>query len=395
MLKRYIIIITVFILVLCWVLFYFMNITINIKSESNEYSNISDPTRKSSIDSLTDGLSRTSKLEEPKEKLVKYKGLIEHIFFHPLIAYPQLAFDNDALSRGYNDYFITVSEFERIIDSLYRKNFILIRLEDVYQERKINGKLILEKKDLFLPKGKKALVISIDDLNYYPYMIENGNVSKLVLTSNGNISAYTKDKNGKESWSNDNEIIPILNDFVKLHPDFSLNGARGVICLTGYEGILGYHTQSGSPNRKSEIINAVKVVKKLKELGWSFGSHSYGHINVDKVSLQKLKEDTALWKNEVEPLVGSTHLYFYPFGSRVKYGSDKFNFLVKSGFKVISAVGPTSYTKIIDGAFTMDRRHMDGTALIQQPNSLRDLFDAGDVLDKVNRPLKYWNPTNR
>ncbi|MCL5677303.1 MAG: hypothetical protein M1602_05490, partial [Firmicutes bacterium] len=42
-----------------------------------------------------------------EERLVAYSGPIEHIFFHPLIAYPELAFDNDSLARGYDDWFIT------------------------------------------------------------------------------------------------------------------------------------------------------------------------------------------------------------------------------------------------------------------------------------------------
>ena len=36
--------------------------------------------------------------------------------------------------------------------------------------------------------------------------------------------------------------MPILNKFVKEHPDFSLNGEKGVVALTGYEGVLGYRT---------------------------------------------------------------------------------------------------------------------------------------------------------
>jgi hypothetical protein len=34
---------------------------------------------------------------------VKYEGSVEHIFFHPLIAYPELAFDGDGLAKGYDN----------------------------------------------------------------------------------------------------------------------------------------------------------------------------------------------------------------------------------------------------------------------------------------------------
>lgn len=318
--------------------------------------------------------------------LVPYNGIVEHIFFHPLIAYPELAFDGDYQEQGYNDYFTTIPEFERIIEELYKRDFVLVHLSDVYEE--INGQVVARTHQL--PEGKKPIVISIDDLNYYEYMIENGNAYKLILDETGKIATYSKDPFGNDVVSYTDEIVTILDTFVKKHPDFSHEGAKGTIALTGYEGILGYRTQEGSPNRESEIEEAKKIVSELKRTGWIFASHSYGHINVTNVSLNRLKSDTEAWKREVEPLVGPTPLYIYPYGARADYQSDKFKYLVNSGYKVISAVGPTSYTKVINGAYTMDRRHMDGIGFISQPDTMTDLFDVNYVLDTVNRPKKYW-----
>ncbi|ALS26349.1 glycoside hydrolase/deacetylase [Paenibacillus sp. 32O-W] len=333
---------------------------------------------------------RDDRPDESDEGLVPYDGVVEHLFFHPLIAYPELAFDGDAMSDGYNNYFTTVPEFKRMLEALYERDFILVDLNDVYEEKKVNGKLKLTKKTMMLPPGKKPLVISIDDLNYYEYMIENGNVFKLVLDEDGNVATWSKTPDGEEIVSRDNEIVPILDLFVEEHPDFSFRGAKGVLALTGYEGVLGYRTQSGSPDRESEIAAAKPVIERLKETGWVFGSHSYGHINVPNVSLTRLKQDTAKWKREVGSLVGDTALFIYPYGARVDPGDAKFDFLVASGYKVLSAVGPTSYTKVQGGAYTMDRRHMDGIALIEQQKTLADLFDPDAVLDRDNRPRSYW-----
>ena len=49
---------------------------------------------------------------QPAEDLVLYKGAVEHIFFHPLIAYPERAFRHDSEERGFNDWCITVPEFD-------------------------------------------------------------------------------------------------------------------------------------------------------------------------------------------------------------------------------------------------------------------------------------------
>ncbi|MCL5045206.1 MAG: hypothetical protein M1598_00015, partial [Actinobacteria bacterium] len=86
-----------------------------------------------------------------QEKLVHYTGPIENIFFHPLIAYPELAFDNDSLSRGYDDWFVTVPEFRKILDALYKNNYILISINDVFEERTEGGKPMLTPKHLLLP----------------------------------------------------------------------------------------------------------------------------------------------------------------------------------------------------------------------------------------------------
>ncbi|MFQ9739281.1 MAG: hypothetical protein ACLR06_17395 [Christensenellaceae bacterium] len=54
------------------------------------------------------------------------------------------------------------------------------------------------------------------------------------------------------------EFVPIVEEFVAKHPDFSYRGARGTIFLTGFDGILGYRTQRDSPNRKRETEKAKK-----------------------------------------------------------------------------------------------------------------------------------------
>jgi hypothetical protein len=330
------------------------------------------------------------KLEYPQaeenevEDLVVYDGPIEHIFFHPLIAYPELAFDNDSLSQGYNDWFVTVKEFNRILDSLYQKDFILIDIKSIYEEKVVKGKKVLTKKELLLPINKKPLIISIDDLNYYDYMIENGNVHKLIVDSEGNIATFSATPKGENVIAYDNEIIPIVDEFIKKHNDFSFQGAKGVIALTGYQGVLGYRTDNvDSPAYKSEKNEALKVIERLKETGWSFASHGYGHLDANKVSYNRLVKDTERWKNEVEPLIGPTPIYVYPYGSRVETGDAKYNYLVKSGFNVLCSVGPAPYKKMMPNSIMMDRRHIDGMALRDQRSKLLDLFDSNEVIDKI------------
>jgi len=162
-----------------------------------------------------------------QENLVLYTGSVQHIFFHPLIAYPQLTFDGDLQAQGFNEWFVTVPEFKKMIESIYAKGFILINLSDIYEKKTVEDKEILAAKQLFLPKGKKPLVLSIDDLNYYRYMVQNGIVNKLIVDKEGKIATYSKNPQGKEVIDYDNEIVPILDSFVSEHPDFSFHGHKG------------------------------------------------------------------------------------------------------------------------------------------------------------------------
>lgn len=322
--------------------------------------------------------------------LVPYVGRVEHVFIHPLLAYPEQAFDGDAQALGLDDWFITVPEFNRILDSLYAKGFILVDINQVYEEVESNGKQLLQRRELLLPEGKKPIILSIDDLNYNRYMIGNGMVHKLIVDEAGHIATYSLDKDGEPSISRTNECVPILDQFVSDHPDFSHQGAKGTLALTGYEGILGYRTNNGSPNREAEIAAVKPVIAKLKETGWNFASHSYGHPNVQTMTYSRLVRDARLWQEEVQSLVGSTQVYVYPFGDAVPEGSDKFVYLQQQGFKIFCAVGIESYEKISSktNAVMTDRRHIDGITLRQQRERFLDLYDANEVIDLEARPQR-------
>lgn len=320
---------------------------------------------------------------EEETNLITYNGPIEHIFFHPLVAYPQLAFDGDAKSKGYDEYFVTVKEFTSMIESIYEKNYMLIKMSDIFEEKEADGKVRLVKKELKLPKDKKPLILSVDDINYYQYMIENGNVYKLIIDSNDHIASYSKDPDGNEVVSEENEIVPLLDHFVEEHPDFSLHGAKGILALTGYQGVLGYRTNDmKSPHYQQEKEEAVKIINRLKEDGWEFASHGYGHLSTRDIGLQTLKNDTARWVKEVLPLIGKTDIYIYPFGSSVLPNDAKFQYLESAGFKIFCSVGPNPYLKYTDQYAMMDRVHIDGIGLETQQHILNRFFDSDSLIDQ-------------
>ena len=260
----------------------------------------------------------------PAEQLTQAWGPeqpVEHLFFHPIIAYPQYAFSSAVPAdrqKGLDDWMVTVDEYKKILQNVYDKGYILVAMEDVWSEVTDDSGTHMVRNTLMLPEGKKPLIISFDDVNYYDYMLAEGFTSKLVVGEDGQIWAECTDPYTKETFlTQDLDATPILDNFVLEHPDFSLNGAKAIYSLTGYQGILGYRTQNdrdiapGDPKRpefeayRQREIDAVKpVIARLKETGWTFGSHTWGHINLgsETRTLESVKTDTERWLEEVGSL---------------------------------------------------------------------------------------------
>ena len=140
---------------------------------------------------------------------------------------------------------LTVDEYNKILQSVYDKGYVLVDIGDVWSETTgEDGQPKMVRNTLYLPEGKKPLILSYDDTNYYEYMLANGFTYKLVIGEDGKIASWGKDPQGNEVTSRDLDAIPILDKFVEEHPDFSPFGAKGCLSLTGYQGILGYRTQT-------------------------------------------------------------------------------------------------------------------------------------------------------
>ena len=337
---------------------------------------------------------------------VPYDGVVEHLFFHPVVAYPELAFDGDNQANGIDDYMVTVDEYNKILESVYEKGYVLVDINDVWSETTgEDGQPKMVKNTLYLPEGKKPLILSYDDTNYYPYMLENGFTYKLIIGDDGKIASWGKDPQGNEVVSRDLDAIPILDKFVEEHPDFSPFGAKGCLSLTGYCGILGYRTQTDSAdqspefeaNRQKEREAVKPIVAELKRTGWTFGSHTWGHIRLGTKSLESIQTDTQKWLNEVGSLVGPTTILFYPHGERPD-GNDwqntgpVFQYLQGQGFRVFCSVGTESFSYIKKDicAVICDRLHPDGTTLRSAKARERYLqfYDAKDIIDLDVRPQR-------
>lgn len=268
---------------------------------------------------------------------------------------------------------ITVKQFKTILGELYANNFILIDSQSLYS---FNADGKLKRNTLYLPKGKKPLILSLDDLSYYSYMRNGGFAHRLVLDGDI-VKTEVIIPDGNKIITDDGDVVPIVDAFVKEHPDFSQNNAKGIIGVTGFQGILGYRTQLKSTKRDADIKAVLPVVESLKKSGWIFANHSFSHDKIfltDKISSLQLADDISRWKSQVEPLVGPTNIFIGPFGEVFKEGDPRRKELIDAGFNVLYGVGMDGYTKFFDNHFVMNRADIDGYRLSHNPKTLYKLF---------------------
>ena len=346
-----------------------------------------DPTHEPLEDPFDDPTPTPRATPKPYDgELVEYKGDFFHVFFHYLIAYPDIAKTTSYMANLDTDC-VTAKEFKAALQDLYERDFVLVDITTyVTNDVDDDGNPIIKRAPVMVPPGKKPLVMSFDDLSYTTNKLHKGTIDKIILDADGNLAAQTIMEDGTVDIRYDNEVIPILEAFVSEHPDFSPFGVKGMLALTGFDGILGYRTHRDSPNRESEIEAVKPIIQALKDAGWTFASHSYGHIHTDKQTIERVTEDANHWRDEVQPLVGETPVLVYPFGESVKNTDPKFKILMDHGFNIFCGVGMKPFASWKSNYFFMDRQSIDGYTLRNYADThLVPLIDAHDVFDAEAR----------
>lgn len=332
------------------------------------------------------------------KKLVEYTLPVEHLAIRPLIATPALAFDNDNYSKNAEDLMLTVNEFRKILDQLYQKNYILIDINTLVNSAG-------QKNRLFYPEGKKPIILTIEGLNYYAGRSRSGNSDNLLFDANGNVASSYKNENGMAVIDRDGEAIGILEQFIEAHPDFSFDGSKGNISLTGFECIFGYVTNEDQVDDRTKAFvdnqlspftitpaeiasnkkKVVAIITKLKNNGWSFSSSTYGNILVADATLEQLQKDTDKWIEQVGSLIGNTKTFLFPSGSIVSSKDPKGSYLVGKGFLIHSGIGPWAYFNFSGTNLYMDRISLNGLALRFQ--NLSRFFDVKTIYEptRINK----------
>lgn len=369
-----------------------------------------------------DIISLLAEYEAAKSNLVATSPYnVTHIFFHSLVVDPARGFSLtgdsgwDNGTAGFCQWMTTVDEFNAIMNQMYERGYVLVSINDLVDKTTDeNGVVHITAKDIYLPQGKIPFVLSLDDLSYYHSYDGRGCATKMIVGEDGTPTCEYVDANG-EGHVGSYDCVPLLDDFIEQHPDFSYKNAKGTIALTGYNGILGYRTDycyrdrvdltsdqqawlDANPNFdwNAECEQAKQVADAIKADGWTFASHTWGHIRIGDASLESLQTDTQKWLDYVKPLIGDTDIIIFAHGQDLAnwdedYASTaKFQYLKSVGFDVYCNVDSTQYfVQIEDQFLRMGRRNLDGYRLWQAVyggnDKVSDLIDAASVFDP-NRP---------
>ena len=333
---------------------------------------------------------------------------VTHIFFHTLIKDVSKAFDGDGNEAGYNQVMTTISEFNSIIEQMYEKGYVMVSLHDMCQ---VNEDGTVSRKEIRLPEGKIPFVLSQDDVSYYHYMVGDGFARNLIVDENGDIRNEYVEDDGSISVG-DYDMVPLIDRFVEKHPDFSYHGHKGIIALTGYEGVLGYRTDEVYKTREesrvteyqrafldanpdfdfdAEVQKATKVAQAMKAEGWEFASHTWGHINPAAFGYNATVQDTTRWLENVAPIVGDTDVLIFAFGADIHdwrpytHDNEIFDYLKGKGFSIYCNVDSSQvhWVQFGDDYMRQGRRNLDGYRMYYSPELIADLFDVEKAWDKA------------
>ena len=356
---------------------------------------------------ITEHTEITMRLSEYKQtinSLIAHNdpGSIPNLSFHVLIADPSRAFTNQRFGGQYNRNFVTIDEFQKILDQLYNNGYVLVELEHCIAETVTGDTITYSAKPVLLPDGKKPVMITETMVNYYNYMIDGngdgtpdkdgaGFASKLVVDDlTGNIQAEMVTASG-ETVRGDYDLVPILEKFIDAHPDFAYKGARATLAVTGDEGIFGYRINSGVKNSKGEdyynqqVEEAKKIVAALKDKGYEIACYTYGNINYGDKSASDIQADIASWKMEIMPVVGTLDTIVYAKSSDISatgaYTGGKYNVLSEAGFRYFIGNGTSPSADVTSSYVRQKRIMVTGQYMAHTATMYTNYFDAKSVLN--------------
>lgn len=361
------------------------------------------------LDSFSGNMENYPEMVALKSEYVNAMGKMVHwndpnaipnLSFHVLIQDPARAFADKELGGMYNRNFVTTEEFSRILENLYANGYVLVDFDSfISSNAGTDGTETFFADGVMLPEGKKPVMITETMVNYFNYMIGkdadgdygDGFASKLVVTPSGDVKAEYVDANG-QTLTGDYDLVPILETFIKAHPDFAYQGARATLAVTGSEGIFGYRINTsvistqGNDYYSEQVAGAQEVVDALRAKGYTMACFTYDNISYKEKNANQISADLTSWTNEISPVIGDVDILVYARTCDIgDYTGNKFTVLYNAGFRYFITNGNEPATTVNSSFVKQTRLMVTGEHLAWNSSNFSDLFDCNAVLNLTAR----------
>ena len=337
-----------------------------------------------------------------QSQLVEWKDVsqIPNLSFHVLMADPTRAISDAQYGGLYNRNFVTIDEFSKILEQLYAGGYILIDFDSfISTSTGVDGKESFFQSPLMLPAGKKPIMITETMVNYFNYMIDGNNdgepdaggagfACKLVVDANGDIKAQYVDGSNQTLVGN-YDLVPILEDFIKAHPDFSYRGARATLAVTGHEGVFGYRCNTSYIASKSQsyydeqVAGAKEIAQALRDKGYTIASYTYSNQKYRDLSAKEINQEMTNWKNQVTPILGEVDVMVFARenGGINDYTGAVFTALSDTGFQYFVDDGEKPSVTINTSYVRQTRIMVTGMNMQWHQSWFTQYFDCNTILD--------------
>ena len=324
-------------------------------------------------------------------------GQVPNLSFHVLVEDLKAALADPTYGQDgnnlYNRNFVTTQEFSTILQRLYDDGYVLVKLSDLYNV----GNEGYEEKQLQLPAGKKPLLLTETHCNYYTYMVDPdrdgqpdsagaGFASKLCWNNGFYNEMVTSDGN---TVTGAFDLVPILENFIQLHPDFSYKGARAILAFSGYDGVFGYRITAEDLSDEAlqqERSAAAALAQKLRETGYTIACYTYDNSDYSVKDPNEIEADILRWQERIAPVLGATDVLVFAreadIGTNYQ-GNKKFNVLYDQGYRFFLGSAPFLSHEVKENYVRHSRLSVTGSTLQHHSEWFDGIMDTDGLLDPL------------
>lgn len=331
---------------------------------------------------------------------------IPNLSFQMLIADPSRAFNDEEYGSSLNRNYITTAEFSAILEQLYSNGYVLVGLEDVYTNRASeDGAAAYMANTIYLPDGKKPIMLTQTNVNYDQYLIDSNKDGDLtdgrgfankLLIENDRLVSQMVDSTGN-TLTGEYDMIPILESFIASHPDFSYRGAKAIIAVSGHEGLFGYRTNNKNSDTYFEDMDqAATVAQWLRDNGYDLACYTYGNMAYGDKTVAEIRADQEQWNNEVSAVLGDTNILVFAqrsdIGDTGSYAGASFEILMDQGYRyyIGFSTDGNPWSKATTQYVRQGRIMVAGATLAHNESWFSGILDPSAVLDTSRSDIPSW-----